>query len=68
MIEIRREVKCFSVSIQCDECGSENYEQESICLTAPPLYNYRCLSCGRKWRNKNSYPMTVYEEINNGKI
>ena len=64
MPEIEQEVKTFTVSCLCEECGDGWMEPTGICLTSnPPQYPHKCSKCGEIENFRVEYPRTIYRTI-----
>lgn len=64
MGEMRQEVKVFTVSYLCDDCGMGVMESTgAVFLSNPPQYPCECKNCGSKKTFLKNYPHTEKEII-----
>lgn len=64
MNEIKKEVRTFMTSLQCD-CGGEYIYDHSrpVMLTLPAQHPYTCNKCGNKITSTGIYPQIEYEDM-----
>ena len=62
-MELRTEVKCFTVKMMCDECFSGQMLSTGLVLTSyPALYTHVCTLCSHQDNYNNVYPKVEYSE------
>lgn len=52
----------FKVSVLCD-CGGEYIFEDAPVALHPRTYKHRCNKCGYELLLRESFPQTVYEEV-----
>ena len=60
----KKEVKTFVVRLYCDDCGEEMISTGELIFTLPVQLKYKCPKCGRIENTTDTYPKTIYDEIN----
>jgi len=57
---IRKKMIPYKETIRCDCCEVELKRELLVGLSFPPVYNYTCPKCGKKFTSHERYPKIEY--------
>lgn len=59
----KRKIETYEIKAICPKCEKELKQENTVLMTYPPLYQYVCLYCGKKFTSETDYPYIEYKYI-----